>query len=97
MRLRQSSDGTGAWGKRLPCWPGARRTTDAREWHPCPPQAALHGHDRFDAGADNLFTRNFTPTVPNQVWTSDITYLWTDEGWLYLAIVLDLFNREVVG
>ena len=40
---------------------------------------------------------SFTPTAPNQVWTSDITYLWTDEGWLYLAIVLDLFNREVVG
>ena len=47
--------------------------------------------------ADNLLNRNFTPTAPNQVWTSDITYLWTDEGWLYLAIVLDLFNREVVG
>jgi transposase InsO family protein len=47
--------------------------------------------------ADNLLDRNFTPTSPNQVWTSDITYLWTDEGWLYLAIVLDLFNREVVG
>jgi transposase InsO family protein len=47
--------------------------------------------------AENLLARNFTPTTPNQVWTSDITYLWTDEGWLYLAIVLDLFNREVVG
>lgn len=47
--------------------------------------------------AANLLDRNFTPTAPNQVWTSDITYLWTDEGWLYLAIVLDLFNREVVG
>lgn len=47
--------------------------------------------------ADNLLDRNFGPTSPNQVWTSDITYLWTDEGWLYLAIVLDLFNREVVG
>jgi transposase InsO family protein len=47
--------------------------------------------------APNLLDRNFTPTGPNQVWTSDITYLWTDEGWLYLAIVLDLFNREVVG
>ena len=35
--------------------------------------------------------------LPNQVWTADITYLWTDEGWLYLAIVLDLFNREVIG
>ena len=47
--------------------------------------------------ADNLLARNFTPSQPNQVWTSDITYLWTDEGWLYLAIVLDLFNREVIG
>ena len=47
--------------------------------------------------AANLWDRNFMPTTPNQAWTSDITYLWTDEGWLYLAIVLDLFNREVVG
>jgi transposase InsO family protein len=47
--------------------------------------------------ATNLLERNFTPATPNQVWTSDITYLWTDEGWLYLAIVLDLFNREVIG
>ena len=47
--------------------------------------------------APNLLERNFMPGAPNQVWTSDITYLWTDEGWLYLAIVIDLFNREVVG
>jgi transposase InsO family protein len=47
--------------------------------------------------APNLLDRNLNPSAPNQVWTSDITYLWTDEGWLYLAIVLDLFNREVVG
>lgn len=47
--------------------------------------------------APNLLERDFTPTAPNQVWTSDITYLWTDEGWLYLAITMDLFNREVVG
>jgi putative transposase len=47
--------------------------------------------------SENLLARHFTPTAPNEVWTSNITYLWTDEGWLYLAIVLDLFNREVVG
>jgi putative transposase len=47
--------------------------------------------------APNLLDRNFTTDAPNQVFTSDITYIWTDEGWLYLAIVLDLFNREVVG
>ena len=47
--------------------------------------------------AENRLDRNFTPAAPNEVWTSDITYLWTGEGWMYLAIVLDLFNREVVG
>lgn len=47
--------------------------------------------------ADNLLDRNFNPGQPDQVWTSDITYIWTDEGWLYLAVVLDLFNREVIG
>ena len=47
--------------------------------------------------APNLLERNFTPEAPNQVWTADMTYIWTDEGWLYLAVVLDLFNREVVG
>jgi transposase InsO family protein len=47
--------------------------------------------------AANRLKRDFMPAAPNKVWTSDITYLWTDEGWLYLAIVLDLFNREVVG
>jgi putative transposase len=47
--------------------------------------------------AGNLLDRNFMPSAPNQVWTADMTYIWTDEGWLYLAIVLDLFNREIVG
>lgn len=47
--------------------------------------------------APNLLARNFTPQAPNKVWTGDITYIQTGEGWLYLAVVLDLFNREVVG
>jgi transposase-like protein len=47
--------------------------------------------------APNALNRNFTPAEPNQVFASDITYIWTDEGWLYLAVTLDLFNREVVG
>ena len=47
--------------------------------------------------AENLLDRNFAPAAPNQAWSSDITYVWTDEGWLYLAVVLDLFNREIVG
>ena len=47
--------------------------------------------------ATNLLARNFTPEAPNQVWTSDITYIATDEGWLYLTAVIDLFSRQVVG
>jgi len=47
--------------------------------------------------APNLLDRNFQPDAPNSVWTSDITYIQTDEGWLYLAVVLDLYSRQVVG
>ena len=47
--------------------------------------------------APDLLQCNFTPAAPNQVWTGDITYIATDEGWLYLAAVIDLFSRQVVG
>ena len=47
--------------------------------------------------AENLLNRHFAPAAPNQVWTADLAYVWTGEGWLYLAVVLDLFNREIVG
>jgi len=45
----------------------------------------------------NLLDRQFDVAAPNQVWTTDITYVWTLEGWLYVAIVVDLFSRQVVG
>ena len=47
--------------------------------------------------APNLLARNFTVDAPNKVWTGDITYICTGEGWLYLAVVIALFNRQVVG
>jgi len=47
--------------------------------------------------ATNLVNRQFTVDAPNKVWTADITYLWTLEGWSYLAVILDLFSRQVVG
>jgi putative transposase len=47
--------------------------------------------------APNLLDRNFTVAVPNQVWVGDITYIPTEEGWLYLAVVIDLFSRLIVG
>ena len=66
-----------------------------------------HGKRRFrvmtaDSGHDlpiapNLLNRNFTPAAPNQAWAGDITYIATEEGWLFLAVVIDLFSRRVVG
>ena len=47
--------------------------------------------------AENKLNQNFSAKGQNQVWVSDITYLWTREGWLYLAVVLDLFSRKIVG
>ena len=46
--------------------------------------------------APDLLQRNFSPAAPNRVWTGDITYIATDEGWLYLAAVIDLYSRQVV-
>jgi transposase InsO family protein len=47
--------------------------------------------------APNLLARNFTVAAPNTVWVGDMTYIRTGEGWLYLAVVLDLFSRRIVG
>jgi putative transposase len=47
--------------------------------------------------AENVLDRQFIPDTPNQAWAADITYVRTDEGWLYLAVVMDLYSRRVVG
>ena len=47
--------------------------------------------------AENKLNQQFTAIRPNEKWVTDITYIWTKEGWLYLAVVLDLFSRKVVG
>jgi transposase InsO family protein len=47
--------------------------------------------------APNLLQQNFSASKPNEKWVSDITYVWTEEGWLYLAVVMDLYSRMVVG
>ena len=52
-----------------------------------------HKHPVFN----NLLERNFDLKQPNKAWVCDITYLWTDEGWYYLAVVIDLFSRQIVG
>jgi transposase InsO family protein len=52
-----------------------------------------HKHPVFD----NLLQRQFAVAQKDQVYVSDITYIWTQEGWLYLAVVIDLYSRKVVG
>ena len=47
--------------------------------------------------AENVLNREFSPASSNQAWGTDITYLWTQEGWIYLAVVIDLYSRRVVG
>ena len=59
-----------------------RVTTDSRHSYPVAP---------------NILNREFTTSSPNRVWVSDITYLWSRAGWLYLTVFLDLFSRLVVG
>ena len=59
-----------------------RRTT-------CAKAGAQYAPDRLQ--------RQFEATRPHEIWTSDMTYIWTDEGWLYLAIILDVYSRSIVG
>jgi putative transposase len=59
-----------------------RRTTDSFHRHPVAP---------------NLLAQNFQVDAPNRVWVGDITYVWTLEGWAYLAVFLDLHSRRVIG
>ena len=58
------------------------RTTDSDHGHPV---------------AANLLARDFAASAPNRKWACDLTYIFTDEGWLYLSVVLDLFSRRVIG
>jgi transposase InsO family protein len=59
-----------------------KKTTDSRHGLPIRP---------------NVLARRFTAPAPNRYWASDITYIWTAEGWLYLAVVMDLYHRRIVG
>jgi transposase InsO family protein len=52
-------------------------------------------HGRLEV--ENLVKQEFNVPVPNRVWASDITQFWTGSGWLYLAVVMDLFSRRIIG
>lgn len=61
---------------------GIKRTTDSNHGEPVAP---------------NLLDQDFTCDAPDQKWGADISYIWTAEGWLYLAIVVDLYSRRIIG
>ena len=66
-----------------------------------PHRQAVRPHDGLPAppagGRENVLARDFEPTGPNEAWCADITFVGTREGWLYLAVVEDLFSRRIVG
>ncbi len=56
-----------------------------------------NGDCQIAAVSSNLLDRQFAAERPNQKWVADFTYIWTTEGWLYVAAVIDLFSRRMVG
>jgi putative transposase len=68
---------------------------EAAPWKPSPYAVAKKAQESIVC--PNLLDRQFKPSGRNQVWAGDITYIWTRKGWVYLAVVLDLFSRRVVG
>jgi putative transposase len=67
------------------------RAKTVKKW-----RATTQSHHRFPV-ATNTLNRQFTVAAPNRVWAGDLTYVGTAEGWLYLAVVLDLYSRTVIG
>ncbi|HEY6085980.1 MAG TPA: IS3 family transposase [Nitrospira sp.] len=67
------------------------RAKTVKKW-----RATTQSQHRFPVAANTL-DRAFTVDAPNRVWAGDLTYVWTMEGWLYLAVLLDLYSRRVVG
>ena len=81
-RLMREHGILGAMPKRRRLTATGLTTADARHGHPI---------------AGNVLNREFSADQLNRKWVSDITYIWTDEGWLYLASVMDLFSRRIAG
>jgi transposase InsO family protein len=67
------------------------RAKTVKKW-----RATTQSQHQFPVAANTL-DRQFTVESPNRVWAGDLTYVWTTEGWLYLAVILDLYSRRVIG
>ena len=104
-RIAEPMDGRasgGNCGRRAFAWQAAGATADAEARHSGSRQAAFPRYATTDSRHDlpvapNVLDRNFIVAAPNQAWVGDFTYIATEEGWLFLAVVIDLFSRKVVG
>ena len=79
---------------------GTHSPFDARDEPDSPSQAHQAHRDEARGRSptcSNLLNQEFTAELPNQKWVSDTTFVWTAEGWLYIAVILDLFSRLMVG
>ena len=81
---------------------GRHRVARLRQAHGIEAKRMRRFHSAYaarntEASAPNLLNRDFTASTPDRVWVGDVTFIATREGWLYLAVLLDLFSRKVVG
>ena len=72
---------------------GTQRRTRSQRGKSGRPSGGQHNK----AVASNLLDQNFSAEAPNEKWAADISYIWTAQGWLYLAVMLDLYSRRVIG
>ena len=100
-QLRQAADDRGAERAGPAGWRASGKPSDAPKRHPHHPQRAAFKRttdsDHAFKIAPNLLQQDFSASAPNQKWAGDITYIWTREGWVYLAVIIDLFSRRVIG
>jgi putative transposase len=98
--LRQPAHDARTAGHRPRRRPPSDGPADARERAQSPAEASLQAHpDSLHAFpvAPNLLDQDFTARRPDEKWGADLSYIWTREGWLYRAVVMDLYARRVVG
>ena len=91
QRLRQQGEGGGKHRMAWLMWQAGLRGI------PAPKRWKRRGSGPRLVGITNQLARDFTASLPNAKWVTDITCIPTQEGWLYLAVVLDLFSRQVIG
>ena len=99
-QLRQAADDRGAERTGPAGRTASGRPSDAPERHSHHPQPQFKRTTDSDHAfniAPNLLQQDFSASAPNQKWAGDITYIWTREGWVYLAVIIDLFSRRVIG